>query len=64
VWIVSQRGKIKVVDQPPHLSRIIQGLPLEEEIRNNYPSALLRHRLDQSIDFVPTGPVEISTTDA
>jgi hypothetical protein len=46
-----------VVDQPPHRSRRIQGLP-PEEVEVNPPPPPLRCRLDQSNTFVPTGLVE------
>jgi hypothetical protein len=51
--------KLKVVDQPPHRSRRLQGLQPEEEVEVNPPPPPLRCRLDQSDTFVPTGPVKI-----
>jgi hypothetical protein len=49
-----------LANQLPYRSRRIQGLPLEEEVRNNSPPPMLRHHLDQSNSFIPTGPVKIS----
>jgi hypothetical protein len=46
-----------VVDQPPHRSRRIQGLPPEKE-ELNPPPPPLRHQLDQSDTFVLIGLVE------
>jgi hypothetical protein len=46
-----------VVDQPPHRSRIIQGLPAEKEGLNPL-SPPLRHQIYQSNTFVSIGLFE------
>jgi hypothetical protein len=51
-----------VVDQPPRRSRRIQGLP-PKQVEVNPPLPPLRHRLDQTDTFVPTGPVETIDTE-
>jgi hypothetical protein len=46
-----------VDDHPPRRSKRIQGLP-PKEVEVNPPPPPLRHRIDQSNTFVPTGLVE------
>jgi hypothetical protein len=46
-----------VVDQPPHRSQRVQGIPPEEVPINSLPPPQ-RHRLDPTDTFEPVSPVD------